>query len=113
MSLREQTASTIRRLIKNELRHRVSSAKADTEDQWSLVAFVNETALRHSREDWAKLRSSWEGRDAELASLIVECLREAVADVEDEFREHVSLSWLDKTLSGYLESFRPEDILCK
>jgi len=113
MDLHEQTETTARRLLKNRLRHCVTSAKAERDDQWSTVAYVNQTALHNAQEDWTKILASWapESR-AELTVLVLRALREATLQVQEEFREHFSISWLDETMGAYLESFQPDDLLC-
>jgi hypothetical protein len=110
--LYEQTETTARRLLKNRLRHCVTSAKAESDDQWSTVAYVNKTAAHNAQEDWTKILTSWAPDSrAELTILILQALRAAVKQVQDEFRDHFPIDWLDQTLGGYLESFQPEDIL--
>jgi len=102
--------ATARRLIKNQLRHHVTSAKVAEDPTWDSVAFVNQTALRNAREDWHKL-PSWAGTRDELVCLILDALREATQQVQEDFREHFPVAWLDKHLGDYLEAFQPEDLL--
>lgn len=110
--LYERTETTARRLLKNQLRHCVTSAKAESDGQWSTVAYVSETAARNAQEDWAFVLTSWAPDSRkELTILILQALRAAVRQVQEEFRGHFSVDWLDRTLGGYLESFQPEDLL--
>lgn len=110
--LYEQTEATARRLLKNRLRHCVTSTKAESDDGWSTLAYVSETAFRNAQEDWAKVLDSWAPTDREaLYILILQALRAATTQVQEEFRGSFPIDWLDKTLAGFLETFEPGDIL--
>lgn len=110
--LRRQTVATARRLLKNQLRYRVTSAKAEEDDQWSSVAFVDRSTIGSAQDAWAKIRDSWApDSHRELTELVLQALREAVADVKDNHQGHLPTPWLDDVLGRFLESFQPDDIL--
>jgi hypothetical protein len=110
--LRRQTLVTARRLLKNQLRHLITSTKAEDDDVWSSVAFVDKSAAKSAQADWAKIRSAWApGSREALTTLVLQALREAVNEVKDNHQEHLPGPWIDKIVGGYLETFQPDDIL--
>ena len=109
MSIHQKTIAAARRLLKNRLRHLISSTKVQDESRWSAIALVNEAAVASAQADWDELCSNaWvEGPPEEL---ILTALGEAVRDVRKEHETHLSPSWLDELLANYQAKFKPSDL---
>jgi hypothetical protein len=109
--LRQYTVTTAKRLIKNSLRHHISSTRASEDDKWSSLAYVNEVVLRHAQEDWDKLKPFLDTESQVELETLVRVTQEVVSQVREEFQGHCSTDWLDKRLGDWLEAFCPEDML--
>lgn len=109
MGRHQKTLDAARRLLKNRLRHLISSTKAEDDATWSSIAFVNEAAATSAQDDWNEFCSNaWvEGPPEEL---ILTALGEAVADVRREHETHVSTAWLEELLESFQAKFKPSDL---